>query len=187
MQSSAALTQGKKTEGPAFLAEVSSGEKVADPRHERRDRTRLARARSELARKVTASANQAKAGRRVAEVHARIADRRRDFLHHLTSRVVHENQVVVIECAWYGRELVVPDRFFPSSGVVHDQGVNAARSILAAGPAASACGDGVRPQRESSRTGRSSVKRETQRATAGMPRLSAREDVKRSPSRSRWT
>ncbi|MEU1466598.1 RNA-guided endonuclease TnpB family protein, partial [Streptomyces sp. NPDC005727] len=42
---------------------------------------------------------------------------------------------------------------------------------LAAGLAASACGDGVRPQRESSRTGRSSVKQETQRATAGIPRV----------------
>ncbi|MEU1462404.1 RNA-guided endonuclease TnpB family protein, partial [Streptomyces sp. NPDC005727] len=53
----------------------------------------------------------------------------------------------------------------------HDRDVNAARNILAAGLAASACGDGVRPQRESSRTGRSSMKQETQRATAGIPRL----------------
>ncbi|MER6474294.1 zinc ribbon domain-containing protein, partial [Streptomyces collinus] len=99
------------------------------------------------------------------------------------------------KCAWYGRELVVIDRFFPSSklcgvcgtvrgklplnvrewtcacGAVHDRDVNAARNTLAAGLAASACGDGVRPQRESSRTGRSSMKREPQRATAGIPRV----------------
>ncbi|GII15354.1 hypothetical protein Ppa05_20800 [Planomonospora parontospora subsp. antibiotica] len=99
------------------------------------------------------------------------------------------------KCAWYGRELVVIDRWFPSSklcgacgtirgklplnvrewtcdcGTVHDRDVNAARNILAAGLAASACGDGVRPQRESSRTGRSSVKQEPQRATAGTLRL----------------
>ncbi|GGK45357.1 hypothetical protein Ppa06_01140 [Planomonospora parontospora subsp. parontospora] len=56
-------------------------------------------------------------------------------------------------------------------GAVHDRDVNAARNILAAGLAASACGDGVRPQRESSRTGRPSVKQEPQRATAGTPRL----------------
>ncbi|MEU4040333.1 RNA-guided endonuclease TnpB family protein, partial [Streptomyces collinus] len=48
---------------------------------------------------------------------------------------------------------------------------NAARNTLAAGLAASACGDGVRPQRESSRTGRPSVKQEPQRATAAIPRL----------------
>ena len=96
------------------------------------------------------------------------------------------------KCAWYGRNLVVVDRWFPSSrlcgncgtvreklplhvrtwtcgcGAVHDRDVNAARNILAAGLAASACGAGVRPQRESSRTGRSSVKQEARRVTAGL-------------------
>ncbi|MFE3036413.1 RNA-guided endonuclease InsQ/TnpB family protein [Streptomyces canus] len=214
--------------GITSLVTLSTGEKVANPRHERRDRARLARAQRELSRKVKGSANREKARRKVARVHARIADRRRDFLHQLSTRLVRENQVVVIEdltvrnllkngtlaraisdaawtdlrsmleykCAWYGRELVVIDRFFPSSklcgscgmvavkmplnvrewtcghcGAVHDRDVNAARNILAAGLAASACGDGVRPQRESSRTGRSSVKQEPQRATAGIPRL----------------
>ncbi|MGH3377888.1 MAG: RNA-guided endonuclease TnpB family protein, partial [Actinoallomurus sp.] len=41
----------------------------------------------------------------------------------------------------------------------------------AAGLAVSVSGDGVRPQRESSRTGRSSMKEKAQRATAGVPRL----------------
>ncbi|MGW1563188.1 RNA-guided endonuclease InsQ/TnpB family protein [Streptomyces sp. NPDC002144] len=214
--------------GITSLVTLSTGEKIANPRHERRDRARLARAQRELARKAKGSANRAKARRRVAKVHARIADRRRDFLHKLSTRLVRENQVVVIEdltvrnllkngrlaraisdaawadlrmmleykCAWFGRDLVVIDRFFPSSklcggcgtvaaklplnvrawtceqcGAVHDRDVNAARNILAAGLAAAACGDGVRPQRESSRTGRSSVKQESQRATAGIPRL----------------
>ncbi|MGW2784756.1 RNA-guided endonuclease InsQ/TnpB family protein [Streptomyces populi] len=213
--------------GITSLVTLSTGEKIANPRHERRDRARLARAQRELSRKAKGSANRAKARRKVAKVHARIADRRRDFLHKLSTRLVRENQTVVIEdltvrnllkngklaravsdaswtelrsmleykCAWYGRGLVVVDRWFPSSklcgtcgtvaakmplnvrewtcgcGAVHDRDVNAARNILAAGPAASACGDGVRPQRESSRTGRSSVKQETQRATAGIPRL----------------
>ncbi|WP_062214610.1 RNA-guided endonuclease TnpB family protein [Streptomyces sp. NBRC 109706] len=213
--------------GITSLVTLSTGEKIANPRHERRDRARLAKAQRELCRKAKGSANREKARRKVAKVHARIVDRRRDFLHKLSTRLVHENQVVVIEdlsvrnllkshslaraisdaswtelrsmleykCAWYGRELVVIDRWFPSSklcgacgtvtakmplnvrewtcecGTAHDRDVNAARNILAAGLAASACGDGVRPQRESSRTGRSLVKQETQRATAGIPRL----------------
>ncbi|MDQ0595876.1 putative transposase [Streptomyces canus] len=213
--------------GITSLVTLSTGEKVANPKHERRDRACLARAQRELSRKSKGSANREKARRKVARVHARVVDRRRDFLHKLSTRLVRENQTVVIEdlsvrnllkngtlaraisdaswthlrsmleykCAWYGRELVVIDRFFPSSklcgncgtvtskmplnvrawtcvcGAVHDRDVNAARNILAAGLAASACGDGVRPQREPSRTGRSSVKQEPQRATAAIPRL----------------
>ncbi|MEV0186690.1 transposase [Streptomyces sp. NPDC050625] len=213
--------------GITSLVTLSTGEKIANPQHERRDRARLAKAQRELSRKAKGSINRERARQRVARVHARIADRRRDFLHKLSTRLVRENQTVVIEdltvrnllkngrlaraisdaawtdlrmmlaykCAWYGRDLVVIDRFFPSSklcgtcgtvrgklplnvrawtcdcGTVHDRDVNAARNILAAGLAASACGDGVRPQRESSRTRRSSVKQETQRATAGIPRL----------------
>ncbi|MFD9461077.1 RNA-guided endonuclease InsQ/TnpB family protein [Streptomyces sp. NPDC060027] len=213
--------------GVTSLVALSTGERIANPRYERRDRARLAKAQRELSRKAKGSANREKARRKVARVHARIADRRRDFLHQLSTRLVRENQTVVIEdlavrnllkngrlaraiadaawtdlrmmleykCAWYGRELVVIDRWFPSSklcgacgsvrgelplnvrewtcdcGVTHDRDVNAAKNILAAGLAVSACGDGVRPQRESSRTGQSSVKQETQRATVGIPRL----------------
>ncbi|MFI0815179.1 RNA-guided endonuclease InsQ/TnpB family protein [Streptomyces sp. NPDC021098] len=213
--------------GITSLVTLSTGEKIANPKHERRDRARLAKAQRELSRKAKGSGNRAKARVKVARVHARIADRRRDFLHKLSTRLVRENQTVVIEdltvrnllkngklaraisdaawtdlrmmleykCAWYGRELVTVDRWFPSSklcgacgtvreklplnvrewtcdcGAAHDRDVNAARNILAAGLAVSACGDGVRPQRESSRTGRSSVKQEPQRATAGIPRL----------------
>ncbi|MEV8544234.1 RNA-guided endonuclease TnpB family protein [Streptomyces sp. NPDC051572] len=212
--------------GITSLVTLSTGEKVANPKHERRDRARLARAQRELSRKAKGSANREKARRRVARVHARIADRRRDHLHKLSTRLVRENQTVVIEdltvrnllknhtlaraisdaswthlrsmleykCAWYGRELVVIDRWFPSSklcgacgtiaakmplnvrawtcdcGAVHDRDINAARNIKAAGLAVSACGDGVRPQ-GSTPGGQSSVKQEPPRATAGIPRL----------------
>jgi putative transposase len=43
------------------------------------------------------SANRAKARLKVARIHARIADRRRDHLQKLTTRLVRENQTVVIE------------------------------------------------------------------------------------------
>src|SRR5699024_12866251 len=48
-----------------------------------------------LSRKRKGSANRAKARKKVARVHARITDRRQDFLHKLTTRLVRENQVVV--------------------------------------------------------------------------------------------
>ncbi|RGC69153.1 putative transposase DNA-binding domain protein [Micromonospora sp. MW-13] len=96
---------------------------------------------------------------------------------------------------WHGRNLVVVDRWFPSSklcstcgaraeripltvrswtcrcGTVHDRDVNAARNILAAGLAVTACGDGVRPQRGNLRSGQLSVKQEHLRATTGIPVL----------------
>lgn len=56
-------------------------------------------------------------------------------------------------------------------GTVHDRDVNTARNILAAGLAVTACGEGVRPQRESSRTGRSSVKQDASSAKVGIPHL----------------
>ncbi|MET8537761.1 RNA-guided endonuclease TnpB family protein, partial [Streptomyces sp. NPDC005065] len=45
-------------------------------------------------------------------------------------------------------------------GATHDRDVNAACNILAAGLAVTACGAGVRPQRESSRTGQPAAKQE---------------------------
>ncbi|GLW30610.1 RNA-guided endonuclease InsQ/TnpB family protein [Actinoplanes regularis] len=209
------------------LLTLSNGEKILNPRHERRDRAALARAQRNLARKEKGSANRAKARLKVARVHARLADRRRDHLHQLTTRLVRENQTIVIEdltvgnmvknhhlaraisdaawrqlrgmleykARWHGRTLVVVDRWFPSSklcsacgvlaqqmplglrswtcrcGAVHDRDVNAARNILAEGLSVIACGGGVRPQRESSRTRRSSVKQEPPGATQGIPVL----------------
>ncbi|WP_413799577.1 RNA-guided endonuclease InsQ/TnpB family protein [Streptomyces iranensis] len=84
--------------GLDHLLTFSTGEKIVNPRYERRDRARLARAQRALARKARGDgANRAKARRAVARVHARIADRRRDLLHKITTRLVRENQVVVIE------------------------------------------------------------------------------------------
>ncbi|WP_433562043.1 RNA-guided endonuclease InsQ/TnpB family protein [Nocardia sp. CA-151230] len=83
--------------GITSLYAFSTGEKVSNPRHERKDRARLAKAQRVLAKKQNGSANRAKARRKVAHIHARIADRRRDHLHKLASRVVRENQVIAIE------------------------------------------------------------------------------------------
>jgi putative transposase len=79
------------------LVTLSTGEKVVNPRYERRDRRKLAKAQRALSRKQRGSANRAKARLRVARVHARIVDRRRDHLHKLSTRLVRENQTVVVE------------------------------------------------------------------------------------------
>ncbi|MCW3818144.1 transposase [Micromonospora sp. DR5-3] len=71
--------------------------KVANPRYGQADRRKLAKAQRNLSRKQKGSANRAKARLKVARIHARIADRRRDHLHQLTTRLVRETQTVAIE------------------------------------------------------------------------------------------
>lgn len=83
--------------GLTSLYTLSSGEKIANPRHEKRERRRLARAQRNLSRKEVGSRNRDKARLKVGKVHARIADRRRDHLHKLSTRLIRENQVVMIE------------------------------------------------------------------------------------------
>lgn len=83
--------------GITALYTLSTGEKIINPRHEKKDRERLARAQRTLSRKQKGSRNRAKARRKVAKIHARIADRRRDHLHKLSTRLVRENQVIAIE------------------------------------------------------------------------------------------
>jgi putative transposase len=83
--------------GINFLLVLSTGEKIVNPKHEKRDRARLKRAQQELSRKAKGSANRVKAKLRVAKVYGRIADRRRDALHKLSTRLINENQVICIE------------------------------------------------------------------------------------------
>ncbi len=83
--------------GITSLYTLSTGEKVSNPRHEKKDRARLARAQRALSKKHKGSANRAKTRWKVARIHARVVDRRRDHLHKLSTRLVRENQVIAIE------------------------------------------------------------------------------------------
>ncbi|MFB7110681.1 RNA-guided endonuclease InsQ/TnpB family protein [Streptomyces sp. NPDC056291] len=84
--------------GLDHLLTLSTGQKITNPRHERRDRAQLAKAQRELSRKAPGNgANRAKARRKVARIHARITDRRRDQLHKITTRLVRDNQTIVVE------------------------------------------------------------------------------------------
>jgi putative transposase len=203
--------------GITSLLTLSTGEHITNPRHEARDRARIRRRQRELSRKQKGSNNYRKAQVDLARAYARVADRRHDHLHKLTTRLVRENQTIAIEdlsvrgmlsnhtlaraiqdaswatfrrmleykAEWFGRDLVVIDRFWPSSktcsacgttktkmplsqrvfgcaacGHTEDRDVNAAKNILAAGLAVTACGAGVRPQRKPP-GGQSATKQET--------------------------
>lgn len=188
--------------GLTHFAILSTGEKIAAPNTFRKYEAKLAKLQRRLAKKQKGSKNRAKARLKVARLHAKIADARRDFLHKLSTRLINENQVIAIEsmsvsnmqknrrmsksiadaswseflrqleykAKWYGRELVGIDRWYPSSkrcsdcghtvpkmplsvrewacpecGSIHDRDINAARNVLAAGLAVSACGESVSP------------------------------------------
>ncbi len=83
--------------GLSDVAALSTGEKISNPRHLKRSERRLKRAQRDLARKREGSKNWEKARRRVARIHAKIADQRRDGLHKLTTRLIRENQVICVE------------------------------------------------------------------------------------------
>jgi putative transposase len=83
--------------GITTLLALSTGEKIANPRHERRDRERLAKAQRAMARKQKGSKNRDKAKVKTARIYAKIADRRKDNLHKLSTRIIRESQTVIIE------------------------------------------------------------------------------------------
>ncbi|MGW1680982.1 RNA-guided endonuclease InsQ/TnpB family protein [Saccharopolyspora sp. NPDC002376] len=83
--------------GITSLVTLSTGEKITNPKHSDRERVRLAKAQRALARKEKGSNNRDKARLKVARIQAKIADRRRDHLHEVTTRLVRDNQTVVIE------------------------------------------------------------------------------------------
>ncbi|MFI1227026.1 MULTISPECIES: RNA-guided endonuclease InsQ/TnpB family protein [unclassified Streptomyces] len=181
--------------GLATLVTLDDGEKADHPRLLKKYGAKIAALQRGLHRKEKGSRNREKARQEIARLYALISDVRRDALDQLTTRLVRENQVLVVEdlavasllrspggrgrrrkaglnraildaswgellrqlrykCAWYGRTLVVVDRFFPSTrrcsacgttgpkldlalrgwscggcGAVHDRDVNAARNL----------------------------------------------------------
>lgn len=190
--------------GISALVTLSTGEKITNPKMMRVYRKRLATAQRHLSRKKAGSKRRERAKIKVARIHEKISNTRKDQLHKLTTRLVRENQTIVVEdlnvrgmlknhclagsisdaswhqlksmleykCGWYGRELRVIDRWYPSSktcsncghvvsklplairewkcpscSAIHDRDVNAAINILSAGIVDYTRGEGVKPKR----------------------------------------
>ena len=83
--------------GLTHFAVLSDGRKVASPRFLRRAERKLRKAQRARSRKASGSSNRDKARIRIARVHARVADTRRDWLHKQSARIIRESQAVYVE------------------------------------------------------------------------------------------
>jgi putative transposase len=194
--------------GVKALATLSTGETFEGPKALRTLLIRLRRLSRSVSCKVKGSRNRAKAKLKLAKLHARIANIRRNSLHQLSTSITRRFNTIGIEdlnvkgmlgnrhlartiadmgfyelrrqldykAAWRGGQVVLADRWFPSSklcsgcgyrldelgldvrhwicpgcGASHDRDVNAATNLrnMAVSSTASACGgEGAGPARE---------------------------------------
>jgi putative transposase len=82
--------------GIQTFAFMSNGETAKSPDYSRLDK-RLRCKQKKFARQVKGSKRREKTRLQIARLHNRIADTRKDFLHKLSTKVVRENQSIVLE------------------------------------------------------------------------------------------
>ena len=79
-----------------FVA-TSDGIKYSNPKWLRKSLNKLAKEQRKLSRKKVGSKNRNKQRIKVAKLHEKIANQRKDFLHKLSSELINENQVICLE------------------------------------------------------------------------------------------
>lgn len=166
---------------------TSDGEKTDNPKFLKSSLYKLRQAQRELSRKKKGSINRGKSRSKVAALHEKVTNKRHDFLHQETARLVDKNHATCFaiedlavknmvknrklsraisdcgwggfvtllsyKCQWKGKNVIVIDRFAPSSktcskchtkrekmplsvrdwqcdcGAYHDRDINAAKMI----------------------------------------------------------
>ncbi|NJR24855.1 MAG: IS200/IS605 family element transposase accessory protein TnpB, partial [Richelia sp. CSU_2_1] len=82
--------------GIKTFAVMSNGETAQSPSYKKLDR-KIRRLQRKLARQPRDSKRRNKTRIQIAKLHNQIADIRKDFLHKLSTKIVNENQVIVLE------------------------------------------------------------------------------------------
>ncbi|WP_448524697.1 RNA-guided endonuclease InsQ/TnpB family protein [Parathermosynechococcus lividus] len=83
--------------GITSLVTLSTGEKIANPKHFNKRYKQLRLAQKSLSRKQKGSRNYEKSRYKVARIHQQISNARQDHLHKLTTRLIRENQTIAVE------------------------------------------------------------------------------------------
>ena len=76
---------------------TSNGEKVSNPKILSKYEKKIARLNKRLAKKEEGSNNWYKEKHKLARVHEKVANIRKDFLHKLSTQLISENQTIVVE------------------------------------------------------------------------------------------
>ncbi|MEI6296308.1 MAG: IS200/IS605 family element RNA-guided endonuclease TnpB [bacterium] len=79
------------------FAVTNSGDTFSNPKFLKKSEKKLAKLQKDLSRKKMGSTNREKARIKVAKVHEKIANQRKDFLHKVSVQLIRENQTIVIE------------------------------------------------------------------------------------------
>jgi putative transposase len=83
--------------GLASFATLSTGEQIANPRFFRRDEQALAKVQRRLNKEAKGTAARRKRRKVVARVHERIANRRKDFAHQHSRKIVNRFGAIAVE------------------------------------------------------------------------------------------
>lgn len=79
------------------FAITSNGEMIENPKYLRKSEKKLRKLQKDLSRCKKESKNREKCRVKVAKQHEKIANQRKDFLHKLSTRIIRENQTIVLE------------------------------------------------------------------------------------------
>ena len=79
------------------FAVTSDGKVFENPKWLRKSEQRIKFLQRSLSRKKKGSKNREKARLKLAKAHERLVSQRQDFLHKLSSKIINENQVIVLE------------------------------------------------------------------------------------------
>ena len=83
--------------GITDFATFSDGEKVKAPKPLKKRLEKLKRLQRKLSKTTKGSRRREVARKKVAKLHAKISDTRKDFLHKLSTKVIRENQTIALE------------------------------------------------------------------------------------------